>query len=123
MGDTEVFKPAGEYKIEPAKEISTAVIRELITERWYRIAGKLTKEQQIRFKWPKATVDGILVQCPQCGKIHEVRTILTKECSQCHRSFEIICQNQRSRVVWVPPSKRRLYDEIYCLTFHKRLVP
>lgn len=118
----EVFKPASDYKLEPSRSISPVIIKEMINTRWNRIYGKLTKEQQIKYKWSKDTVNGMLVRCPHCGKIHEARTLLTKECSICHHSFEIVSKTKGTRIVWIPTGKRRLYDEIYSLTFHNALV-
>jgi hypothetical protein len=123
MGEEEIFKPAGKHELEPVQSISPGVLKEMLTQRWHKIYGKLTKEEQIKFQWPKETVNGILVECPHCGKIHEAKTILKKECSQCHKEFTVTPRNMFSRIKWIPPGRRPVFWEIYHLTFYGRLTP
>ena len=96
-------------------------IREMINERWSVMVGDLTEDEMKYFMFPERTVHGILVRCPFCGKVMACKTLLSKTCPICHRSFRVIQRNKPSRVVWVPPGKKAIYFQIYYLTFYGRL--
>lgn len=98
------FTPAKEYKyVKPHREITGVSIGQLIEHRW----GKMGE---------------IRVYCPHCGLIQNSRTIQTKRCMACNRSFTVYPQNKYSRIVSIPKGSKPILFELYNLVKHRRLT-
>jgi hypothetical protein len=103
MNENDFVLGANYKAIKGHREITGVSIDDMIERRWEKIGE-------------------IIVYCPHCGLIQKCRTIKTKRCMSCNRSFTIYPENKYSRIIQIPKGSKWILFELYNLVKHRRLT-
>jgi uncharacterized protein (DUF983 family) len=84
-----------------------------IWKRGDEIKTQQTTENIINNLWGQ--IGSVTAKCPYCGGKMEVRTVKSKKCIHCGKSYQMYPANTPSRIVKVPAGKIKILHNIHSL--------